>query len=79
MRRKVAQLNNSFEKEIFWGLLSILVVMSLLYAYFVNSTVLNIVERKSINNEIIVLSSHVSEMESEYFDLSNKICIFNYF
>ncbi len=73
MRTKVKQLNNNFEKEMFWGLLSILVVVSFLYAYFVNSTILNIVERKNTSNQITLLSSNVSELESEYFALSNKI------
>jgi len=73
MRTKVKQLNNNFEKEMFWGLLTMLVIASFLYAYFVNSTILNIVERKDINKEMVFLSSDVSEMEMEYFALSNKI------
>lgn len=74
MSNIVTQLN-TIEKKAFWGLCLVSVSLLFFYGYFVNSTVLNIVERRNIQNELEVLSSTFSTLESKYLALAAKIDI----
>lgn len=42
----------------------------LLYTYFLNATILNIVERKSVERTIAETNIHISELESAYMTAS---------
>jgi hypothetical protein len=65
----------SKEKKVFFVLISILLVLAMCYAYFVNKTVLNIVARKNIQEEISVLSSDISGLEFDYMKYKNTITL----
>ncbi len=56
----------SREKKAFYIAIIALLTMSFFYAYFVNQTVVNIVERQSVQTKITDLSSYLSELEFEY-------------
>lgn len=75
MNKIITQLNNisHLDRKIFWGLFSCLLFFVISYAYLVNQTILNIVERENVEESIITLSSDISEMEFEYISLKNDI------
>jgi len=70
---KVFQQLDTIEKRIFWGLCATILVLLFMYGYFVNTTVLNIVERKNLEEGLESLRSTFSSLESEYLALTGKI------
>ncbi len=64
---------NHFERKIFWVFFAFLVIFAILYGYFVNQTILNIVERRGMENKIVILESEISEFEFDYISLKNNI------
>ena len=68
------QLNiNYLERKLFWFFAGLLLFSIIFYAYLVNQTILNIVERENIQENIIALSSEVSGLEFDYISLKNEI------
>ncbi len=63
------------ERNFFWGLLITLIFSVILYSFFVNQIVLNIVERENLENDIVALSSKISGFEFNYIALKNDIDI----
>ena len=62
------------KRKIFFGIiLSGILAMFLLYTYFLNATILHIVERNSIKQKIADTAIHISELESMYMKLSADI------
>jgi len=57
----------------FWGLLSVLFVLIVLYGYFVNTTILHIVERKSLEKEASFVSASIAEFEADYLEIKRDI------
>ncbi|MFA6520479.1 MAG: hypothetical protein WCT44_02630 [Candidatus Paceibacterota bacterium] len=55
------------------GMLVIFSGLALLYALILGNMVFNIVERKSLEKEALVLSNEVSELELSYLSISNSI------
>ena len=52
-----------------------LVATGLLYGYFLNQTVRNVVARKAVENEINVLSTKIGELEAQYIALKENVTI----
>ncbi len=76
MNKVTKQLNiNNIEKQIFWGVFTLLLLLGTSYVFFVNKTILNIVERESFEEKIITLNSQISELEFDYIALKNNITI----
>lgn len=74
MNKISKQLNiNCLERKVFWSLAVLLVFSSIMYAYLVNQTILNIVERENLEGDIITLNSNISELEFDYISLKNDI------
>jgi len=64
---------NNLERKIFW-FLSVFVITSIIfYGFLVNQTVINIVERENIQDEITMLNSEISGLEFDYIALKNEI------
>lgn len=81
MQKYITQFNNktsaiigdNTEKTAFLSLLTLLAVSFALYLFFVGSTILNIVERKNLENNNRILNSKVSELELKYLSETSKI------
>ncbi len=58
---------------LFWGLLFVLLSSFLLYTFFLNATILHIVERRSVERHISEITMHISELEAQYMELSADI------
>ena len=63
---------NTVEKRLLWVLLVILFVVVILYGYFVQATIYNIVERTNIREQSKQLNFNIGELESEYNLIKNK-------
>lgn len=76
MTKVIAENINSvltYRTRIFWFLITGMIISSLFYAIFVHSAVINVIERGKILSEIRERSTAVSELESKYFNLKNRI------
>ena len=73
MTKKTVKIHT--EKLIFNILVIGILASALLYAYFVSSSVLNIVQRKNIEANINIASSRVGDLESEYIFLTKNITL----
>ena len=64
-----------FDKRsiLLWIILFGLVSSFLLYTYFLNATILHIVERRSVEQNITDTNIHISELEFVYMELSTEI------
>lgn len=60
-------------KLCFWCLVGIVVLSAAFYGYCVRGTIVNIVSRQNMENNLAVLSSKVSNLEAEYLRVKNSI------
>jgi len=65
----------AFEKKAFLVLAGLIVSLLVLYVYFVNQTVWNIVSRQDLTKSINTISSDVATLESTYMTLSSSLTI----
>ena len=61
------------KKWIFWSLVSLAMLFSASYLYFVNRTVVNVALRQKIEKQITLINSQTSDLEVSYLGLKNKI------
>lgn len=66
-------MNDDFNKRMFKNMLFTLGALALVYVFVVGSTIFNIVERKSLENQARTLSSEVSDLELTYLAMASKI------
>ena len=60
---------------LFWGFVTTFFAGVLLYAYFLNATIVHIVERKAIEKDITTITTHISELEFSYMTMSTDITL----
>jgi hypothetical protein len=73
-------INPGFEKKLILGLITLTLILGVVYGYFVKQTIVNVVERKEIEEEMADSGSRVSNLEVTYIELENKIDLdFAYF
>ena len=65
--------NGNLQKRIFNSMLYTLGILALCYVFFLGSMVFNIVERKMLESQALTLSNEVSNLELEYFSVSQKV------
>ncbi len=78
MTQVIAENYNSmlaYRGKIFFLLLAAIVILVSTYITLIHSTIVNVVEREKIVNEIREKSTAVSELESSYFAMKSKINI----
>ncbi|MDB5194127.1 MAG: hypothetical protein JWN50_141 [Parcubacteria group bacterium] len=61
--------------RIFWILVSICFVSSILYIYAVSSAVSNTVSRQSLEREVGTLAARIGEMEFTYIGMKNGVSL----
>ncbi|MDD4988802.1 MAG: hypothetical protein PHV42_00010 [Candidatus Pacebacteria bacterium] len=64
-----------YQKLFFWGAAFLLLVLLCSYAYLLNHTIRNVVERQKSGERIASLSSGVGELESRYITLKDSITL----
>ena len=73
MKRQTTTVLYREEKMWFFAALFILMFVSVLYVYFLSASVVHVVMRKEINQEIAQVSSQVSSLESEYIEAQHRV------
>lgn len=61
------------ERKLFYGALSLLLVVFATYIYFVSSAIVHVIVRKEVTQEIAQLSSHVSDLETAYIEAKHDL------
>ena len=61
------------ERTWFFGAVTMLSLVFLLYVYFVISSVVHVVIRQELAQEAVALNSYVSQLEAEYIDAQHAI------
>lgn len=74
IKNKILNIEYS-ERKAFWCLVSLVIAFFGFYVYFVNSAIINVVERQKTEREIASVNSRVSNLESSYLALNDKISI----
>ncbi len=64
-----------YKERLFVFLIISILSFAVFYSYIVHSVIVNVVEREKIVKEIREKSTLVSELESKYFSIKNKINI----
>ncbi|MFA6353509.1 MAG: hypothetical protein WCW93_01095 [Candidatus Paceibacterota bacterium] len=65
--------NIEVEKNIFNTMLLVLAALALFYVLILGNMVFNIVERKTLEKEMLTLNNEVGELEVSYLAVSNSI------
>lgn len=61
------------EKAIFMSLALLCTMLFALYIYFVSASVVHVVMRTEINQEITKIASDISELEGEYIEAQHRV------
>ena len=64
---------NTIEKKAILGLMAAIFIFAGAYVYFVNQTVVNVVQRRAIERDIDAVNTKVSQLAFEYIELKNSI------
>lgn len=72
IKNKILGIEN-LERKLFWYFALFIIVFSGLYLYFINQTIINVVERQNNEKRIARVNSQISDLEVSYLDLKNRI------
>jgi hypothetical protein len=73
MLRNITAAIKGSEKQLFTALFSILVVLLTLYGYFISMSIIDVLVREEIEQEMVALSSVLSDLEFEYITQQEHI------
>ncbi len=65
--------NANTQRVLFRVLISSLICLAVIYIYLIGSITFNVLARKSLDNTVRTLGSHVSELELSYLSETNQI------
>ncbi len=63
----------SYEKQIFWAVFSLLISLTLTYGFLVNKTISNAISKERMDSEIATLNTNVNTLEFQYLSLKDSI------
>lgn len=72
MRTKTLQIN-IFEKRVLTALLIMIFILVCFYGYFISKSIVNVIVREEISNDVVAVSSAISELEFKYINHKNTI------
>lgn len=73
--KKIGKVATNNERKTFYVLVALIGLMSFFYVFFVQQTIMNVVEREKTLKEARVVSSEIGDMESAYIALKNNITL----
>ena len=59
------QLNTKEQPHHLWALLGVIIILAALYGYFLNTAIVSVVARESLQDKISLVSSNVGVLESK--------------
>ncbi len=66
---------STHQRKIFYVLVSLIVIASSFYGFFVKQTIMDVVEREKIQKEARTITSDIGDLESEYIAEKGKITL----
>jgi hypothetical protein len=60
---------------LFWGCVSLLFFLAVVYGYLVNVTIFNVANRAKVETQITQLNSRLGELEFEYLSLKSGVTL----
>jgi hypothetical protein len=73
--KKIGKAATNNERKTFYVLVTLIAFVSFFYGFFVQQTIMNVVEREKTLKEARVLSSEIGDLESAYIALKNNITL----
>lgn len=74
MTRKYKIINNIEPIKIWvWALVSLVFICVFCYGFMVRNTIVSIVSRQNMDNQLAVLNSKVSDLEAQYIKMKNNV------
>ena len=61
------------EQRIFFAALSLLLIFFGAYVYLVSASIVNVIVRKEINQEITRINSHIGDLEAAYITAQQRV------
>lgn len=61
------------ESRLFYGALCLCVCVVCAYMYFVSMSVVHVVMRKEVDNQISLLNTHISHLEEDYIEKQHNL------
>lgn len=74
MRKQAAQIH-VFERRALATLFSVMIVLVGLYGFLISTSIINVLVREEVGQNIADLHSYISDLESEYLMLKNSITL----
>ena len=75
MKRRTHSRVYKEESRLFYGALCLCVGVVCLYMYFVSMSVVHVVMRKEVDNQISLVSTQISQLEEEYIERQQSLNI----
>jgi hypothetical protein len=67
------QFHNKERQILLFSMIGLIVVCALVYVYFLNVTILNVIARKHTEQRISQVSVHINKLELSYMNLSKAV------
>lgn len=71
--KRIKTISVQYDKWVFWALTLLIITCMSAYGLLVGIGVLHIVERNTVEDEIIQMNSHISELESLYLSRLEEV------
>ena len=65
----------AFQKRIFWSFIVAILFLFGLYGYFVGKSVTNVLLREQVEQDILTVNSHISDLEFTYLNKKNTVSL----
>jgi hypothetical protein len=63
------------QRRLVWSLVALLVVLSGMYAYFLSTSVINVIVREEMQQRIADTNARISELELTYIEAKNTVTL----
>lgn len=74
MKRKVVNITTiALQKRIFWSIIVVILFLFSLYGYFVSKSIINVLLREEVEQEILATNSNISEFEFAYLNKKDTV------
>ena len=76
MRKKRAKITTiALQRRVFWSILVTILFLFSLYGYFVSRSITNVLLREEVEQDILAVSSRISEHEFDYLNKKDTVSL----
>ena len=73
MKRRSKATTCILERRVFWIFIGTIILLLGLYSYFVSKSIVNVIIREEIEQDLARVNSHISSLEYDYLKKKNHI------